>query len=120
MSTTPGTVTDLRTFFRGSALADAEEIRALKGRVRAEQRDASPQAPALQSRLARLRRAARARHVAYSLWKGRTWAQIENNRPDGDPWLSPAVAKAWMEAVISTGTPATLPDSLRIHIAKWL
>jgi len=120
MSTTSGTVVDLRTYFRRSAAADAVEIRASKDRVRSAQRAQSPQASSLQSRLARLRREARARHVAYSLWKGRCWAEIENNRPDGDPLLSQALAKAWADAVSATGEVTAPPDGLRLHVAKWL
>ena len=120
MSTTPGTVTDLRTYFRRSAAADTVEIRGLKERVRSEQRSQSPHAASLQSGLARLRRQARARHVAYSLCKGRCWAEIENNRPDGDPLLSQALAKAWADAAAAAGDSGAPPEGLRVHIAKWL
>lgn len=120
MSTTPEIVTDLRTYFRQSAAGDAVAIRTSKERVRSEQRALSPHAAGLQSRLARLRREARARHVTYSLWKGRCWAEIENNRPDGDPFLSQAIAKAWADAVSATGGTASPPEGLRLHIARWL
>src|SRR5260370_21597326 len=120
MTTSAGTVVDLRTYFRRSAAADAVEIRASKDGVRSAQRAQSPQASSLQSRLARLRREARVRHVAYSLWKGRCWAEIENNRPDGDPLLSQALAKAWADAAAATGESGSPPEGLRIHIARWL
>jgi len=119
MSTTSETLVALRGVFRRAIATDAGEIRTLKAATRAEQRAGSPEAPKLQSRLARLRHAARARHLAYSLWKGRTWAQIENNHPDGDPNLTVGVAKAWLEAAEAAGAPA-LPPSLGVHIARWL
>ncbi len=74
----------------------------------------------MQSKLARLRRAARARHVAYSLWRGRSWAEIENNHPDGDPTLSYQVAEAWAAVAGSVGDASTPPENLRLHIARWL
>ena len=120
MSTTPGTLSVLRDFFRQAVKADAAEIRALKPRVRAEQRARSKQAPGLQSTLAKLRRAARARHVAYSLWKGRCWPEIENNRPDGDPFLTYAVAMAWKTAAAAAGGTGPPPENLRVHIERWL
>jgi hypothetical protein len=120
MSTTPGTLSPLRAIFRRAVAADAIAIRELKPQVKAEQRAQSEQAPGLQSRLARLRREARARHVAYSLWKGRCWAEIENNRPDGDPYLTFGVAKAWKEAATAAGETAAPPDRLLAHIASWL
>jgi hypothetical protein len=120
MSTTPGTVTDVRSAFRQAVTADAADIRELKPRVRSEQRAQSDKASAMQSRLARLRRAARARHVAYSLWRGRCWMEIENNRPDGDPTLSYAVAEAWSSAAVAAAYTGPVPESLRVHIEKWL
>lgn len=120
MTTTPGTFTALRTVFRGAVATDAKEIRSLRARVRIEQRAASDEAPALQSHLAAMRKAARARHLAYCLQKGRRWAEIENNRPQGDPQFSSLVAKAWTEAVASSGGVAEPSDQLREHIQKWL
>jgi hypothetical protein len=120
MSTTPGTVADIRSAFRQAVSVDATDIKELKPRVRSEQRAQSDQASALQSRLARLRRAARARHVAYSLWRGRCWMEVENNRPDGDPALSYAVAEAWSNAAGAAGYTGPVPESLRVHIARWL
>lgn len=120
MSTTSETVPVLRDFFRQAVRNDAAEIRALKPRVRAEQRANSEQAAALQATLARLRRAARSRHVAYSLWKGRCWAEIENNRPDGDPYLTYAVAMAWKAAASAAGETGPPPENLRGHIDRWL
>ena len=120
MTTTPGTFTALRTVFRGAFAADAKEIRSLKARVRVEQRAASDEAPALQSHLAAIRKAARARHLAYSLQKGRRWAEIEKNRPEGDPQFSSLVAKAWTEAVAATGGAAEPSEQLRAHIQIWL
>lgn len=120
MSTTPETVSTLRDIFRHAVAEDARAIRDLKPHVRAEQRAQSEQAPGLQSRLARLRREARARHVAYSLWKGRCWAEVENNRPDGDPYLAFAVAKAWRDAAAAAGETGQPPDRLLAHIARWL
>ena len=120
MSTTRETVGSLRDIFRHAVAEDARAIRVLKPQVRTELRAQSEQAPGLQSRLARLRREARARHVAYSLWKGRCWAEVENNRPDGDPFLAFAVAKAWKEAAAAAGEAGQPPDRLLTHIAKWL
>jgi hypothetical protein len=120
MSTTPGTVADVRAVFRQAVSADAAEIRELKPRVRSEQRAQSDQASAMQSRLARLRRAARARHVAYSLWRGRCWMEIENNHPDGDATLTYAVAEAWKNTAAAWGYTGPVPESLRLHIDRWL
>jgi len=120
MSTTPGTVADVRSAFRQAVIADTAEIRELKPRVRSEQRARSDRASAMQSRLARLRRAARARHVAYSLWRGRCWVEIENNHPDGDPTLTYLVAEAWKYTAAASGYSGPLPDGLRVHIERWL
>jgi hypothetical protein len=120
MSTTPETASRLRGIFRHAVAEDARAIRRLKPEVRAEQRAQSEEARGLQSRLARLRREARARHVAYSLWKGRCWAEIENNRPDGDPYLTFAVAKAWKDAAAAAGETSPAPERLLAHIARWL
>lgn len=120
MSTTPGTVTDLRGFFRRCVAEDTADIRTLKARVRSEQGAQSDESRSLQSKLARLRRAARARHLTYSLWKGRTWAEIENNRPDGDPLFSHAIALAWKEAAVATGETGPPPENLKMRIARWL
>jgi hypothetical protein len=120
MSTTPEIVSSLRDIFRHAVAEDARAIRDLKPQVRSEQRAESEQAPGLQSRLARLRREARARHVAYSLWKGRCWAEVENNRPDGDPFLAFAVAKAWKDAASAAGVTGQPPGRLLAHIARWL
>ncbi len=120
MSTTPETISPLREIFRQAVAEDASAIRDLKPQVRSEQRAQSEHAPGLQSRLARLRRDARARHVAYSLWKGRCWAEVENNRPDGDPYLTFAVAKAWKVASAEAGETGPPPDRLLAHIARWL
>jgi len=120
MSTTPGTVADVRSAFRQAVMADSVAIKELKPRVRSEQRAQSDQASAMQSRLARLRRAARARHVAYSLWRGRCWMEVENNHPDGDPTLSCAVAEAWSSAAGTAGYTGPVPETLRAHIERWL
>jgi hypothetical protein len=120
MSTTPETFSSLRDIFRHAVAEDARAIRDLKPQVRIEQRAQTEHAPGLQSRLARLRREARARHVAYSLWRGRCWAEVENNRPDGDPYLTFAVAKAWKDAAAAAGETEQPPDRLLVHIAKWL
>src|SRR6266851_4668212 len=72
MTTTPETAVEIRSLFRRAVKADAADIRELKPQVRSEQRAESDKARAMQSKLARLRRAARARHVAYSLWRGRS------------------------------------------------
>lgn len=120
MTTTPGTVDTLRTAFRSMVKADAAEIRNLKTRVRSEQAAQSADAPALQSRLTHLRRAARSRHVAYGLWRGRRWVEIERNHPDGDPLLTAAVAQVWRSAAGATGELGNPPQSLRMHIEKWL
>lgn len=120
MTTTPETATEIRSVFRQAVKTDAADIRELKSQVRSEQRAESDKAPAMQSKLARLRRAARARHVAYSLWRGRSWAEIENNRPDGDPTLYYQVAEAWATVAGPVGSASTPPESLRVHIARWL
>jgi len=120
MSTTPETASRLRDIFRHAVGEDARAIRKLKPEVRAEQRAQSEEARGVQSRLARLRREARARHVAYSLWKGRCWGEVENNRPDGDPYLTFAVAKAWMDAAAAAGETGPPPERMLAHIARWL
>jgi hypothetical protein len=120
MTTTPGTIDALRTVFRTAVKSDATEIRALKLRVRVAQRAQSADAPALHSGLTALRRAARVRHVAYSLWKGRRWAEIEKNHPDGDPRLGALIANAWTKAAREAGEDGQPPQSLRQYIEKWL
>jgi len=120
MTTTPGIAADVRTAFRQAIKADAADIRELKPQVRSRQRAQLGSAPAMQSRLARLRRAARARHIAYCLWRGRCWVEIENNRPEGDPLFSYFVAEAWKGAASSAGYTDALPESLGVHIARWL
>lgn len=120
MTTTPGTTADVRAVFRQAVSTDAVDIRELKAQVRTHQRAQSEQAPAMQRRLARLRRAARARHVAYSLWRGRCWAEIENNHPDGDPVLNYFVAEAWAEAAGAAGFSGAPPENLRVHIASFI
>ena len=120
MSTTPGTISPVRSIFRAAIAADATAIRELKPKVKAEQRAQSETASQLQSRLARLRRDARARHLAYGLWKGRCWAEIENNRPDGDPYITFAIAKSWKEVAAAAGETGAPPESLKTHIGAWL
>jgi hypothetical protein len=120
MSTTQESVAALRGIFRQSIAEDAAEIRQLKAKTRAQQRAGSSDAPALQSRLARLRRSARARHLVYSMCRGRTWAQIERNHPDGDPIFAFFLAKVWTEVTAASGCSAAPPDTLKRHIDRYL
>lgn len=92
----------------------------MKASVRVEQRAGDEGASSGQSRLAARRREARARHVLYSLCRGRCWAQIENNRPDGDPKLGYAMARLWNEALSSTKVEALPLENLRPWVERWL
>jgi hypothetical protein len=97
--------------------ADAAWIRSEKPVVRALQRSTADDAPARQSALDKARFVARARLVVYGLLRGRTWAQIESNHPDGDPRLAYALARVWNEFQQSIEEPVMAPEQLLVHLS---
>lgn len=85
--------------FRVALACDAVEIRNARVELRARQREGSPLAPVMQSRLHHRRLRARARLIAYALHRGVALERIEQGRATVDdlPWhvrtLVPAVAR---------------------------
>jgi hypothetical protein len=85
--------------FRAALACDAVEIRCAKVELRRRQREGSPLAPVLQSRLHHRRLQARARLIAYGLHRGVALERIEHGRTTVDdlPWhvrtLLPAAAR---------------------------
>ena len=65
--------------------SEAAPIRLAKSEVKDLQKNASPFAYIHQSELALRSNASRARFLAYGMLRGKTWGQIENNYPEGDP-----------------------------------
>ena len=116
METSVGTVSELLITFRASVKRDAVAIRGLKAQIGDEQRSDGFRIPQLQSSLHNLRGEARARHVTYCLWKGRSWAEIEKNRPQGDPGLTYVLAEVWRKAIREAGSEDPPPSSLREHM----
>ena len=85
--------------FRAALACDSVEIRSARVELRARQREGSPLAPVIQSRLHRRRVRARARLIAYGLHRGVALERIEHGRTTVDdlPWhvrtLVPEVAR---------------------------
>jgi len=70
--------------FRVALAVDAVEIRSAKVAVRARQREGSPLAPVMQSRLHHRRLRARARLIAFGLHRGIALERIEHGRTTVD------------------------------------
>jgi hypothetical protein len=74
--------------YRARIVAEAAEIRCMKGRLRELQRQGSDLAPGAQSALAHSRNEARARLIAYGLHRGMALERMEGGRTSLDqlPW----------------------------------
>jgi len=94
--TTPGVLTEdersrfaaITARFRVAVVRDAVEIRSARAELRRSQREGSPLAPVMQSRLHHRRLRARARLIAYGLHRGVALERIERGRTSVDdlPW----------------------------------
>jgi hypothetical protein len=100
--------------------ADAATVRSAKRAVRELQRAGASASPPAQAGLSALRRDARARLLVYGFVRGRTWAAMEPQHPEGDARLAPHLLRIWQGAVEAaarvTGTLPPLPEPLRAHL----
>jgi hypothetical protein len=103
--------------------ADTTWIRSEKPIVRHLQRTAALDARPRQSALDKRRVAARARLVLYGLARGRPWASVERNHPDGDPNLLLALMRVWNQARAAaeavTASPVEPPAALHQYLSPW-
>jgi hypothetical protein len=81
----------LRTQIR----ADAVQIRSSKQLLRQMQKENHPDSASAQSSLAFLRKQNRARQLISGFLRGRTWAKMEANHPEGDAAIGYYLRAAW-------------------------
>ena len=93
--------------------ADAVEIRAASQALRAACRGGDAAASSMMAALHHQRQRARARHLLSGLLRGRSFAQMESNHPDGDPRIRWALRAALAE---SGFTVPELNEEARRHV----